>query len=93
MLGRLQPHVLPARAAIVRPVNTVAEPDVTSPHVFAGADPNNVRIARVRGQTADGVACLVVEDGSPGRAGVGGLPDTTRTDGHIPDALVLGMDD
>ena len=76
MLRISQTHVLPGLAAIVRPVYAITKRDMTSANVFTGAGPDYIRVARIRGQTADGIAGLIVENGCPGCTGVNGFPDT-----------------
>ena len=57
-------------AAVPTPVDAVAVAHVSAGDVLAGADPDDVGIGRVEGQTADRVRPLLVEEGRPRRAGV-----------------------
>ena len=41
VLGVLETHVFPARAAVDAPVDSVAETDVATAHVLTGADPDH----------------------------------------------------
>src|SRR5207302_1158493 len=92
VLGLFQADLLPALAAVKGLVDAVAVADRALAVVLAGADPDDARVLGVEGDIADRVGALVVEDGGPGDAGVGGLPDATRADGREVVAAVARVD-
>ena len=81
-------QVLPARAAVTAPVDTVAEADVPAAHVLSRADPDDVGIRGVDRHAADRVRRLPVEERRPGGASVHRLPDPAGADRHVPRARV-----
>src|SRR5262249_25533373 len=89
--GPAKADVLPRLAAIVGAVDAIAVADAALAVVLAGADPDGFGVLGVEGDGADGVGALVVEEGVPGGAGVGGLPDPARGDGDVPGGAVLRM--
>ncbi len=88
VLGSLQPHApkaLPPIRALVDPVPVAGAP---LGGVLAGADPYHVGMEGIHRHGADGIGAVVVEDGLPADAPVGGLPDIPRRDADVPDAPV-----
>jgi hypothetical protein len=92
VLRVIQPHVFPARAAVHAFVDAVAKTDVSAADVFAGANPHDLRIRRIKHDATDRVRFLLVKNRFPGGAGIGGLPNTTRANRHIPGAEIGWMD-
>ena len=91
VLARLEPHVLPARAAVAAAIDARAEAEVAAGGVLAGAEPDRVRVARIERDAADGIGILLVEDRRPGGAGILGLPDVAAADADVPDVRVVGV--
>src|SRR5262249_15913030 len=92
VLGGGQADVAPGLAAVVGAVDAVAVADAALAVVLAGADPDDLGVPRVEGDGADGVGAFVFEDGRPGGAGVGGLPDPAGGGRDVPGGAVLGVD-
>ena len=87
-----QTDVLPALASVHRLVDPVAVGDATLAVVLATADPDDVGIGRIDGETADGIAALVVEDRLPGCAGVVRFPHPTGAGRDVPVIRVTRID-
>src|SRR5205807_1562520 len=85
LLAVAQADVLPGLAAVGRFVHAVADRQVRPLQALAAADVNHVGVRRGDGQGADGAGRLVVEDGGPDAAVVGGLPDATVVDADEED--------
>src|SRR5579864_2763157 len=83
VLGLLQPEILPALSPIIRPVNSVAVRDTALRIRFSRADPYHRRIIRIERYPPDRIRCLAVEQGSPCRAVIHGLPQAARSHSHI----------
>src|SRR4051794_25954598 len=73
-----QAHVLPAFAAVQRAIDAVPPTDAVASVGLAGADPNDVRVARSHGHGAQILGRLAVKDRLPGFAIVVGLPQSPR---------------
>src|SRR2546423_219987 len=85
-------QVLPVAAAAAAAVAPVPPADMAPTDVLAGADPDHVGIGGIESKRADRVGGLVFENGRPGGAGVGGLPDPTRAGSYVPGARRGRMD-
>jgi hypothetical protein len=85
-------HPLPGAAGVAAAVDAVPPADMAPTDVLAGADPDHVGVGGVESDLADRVGGLVFENGRPGGAGVGGLPDSARAGGHVPEARNGGVD-
>ena len=75
VLGELEAHVAEGASAVFALIDAVAVGDAALVVVLAGADPDDGGVLGVDGDPADGVGAVVVEDGRPGGAVVGGRPD------------------
>ena len=86
-----QPDVLPGLAGVGRLPHAVALID-RSAHVadIAGSDVDDVRIRRRNGDRADRGDVLLVEDGLPHHAAVGGLPRAAARGSHVVDRRLAG---
>ena len=84
----LLPDVRPGLAGVGRLVDAVAGRDVAADVGLAGADVDDVGIARRDRDRSDRRDRLVVEDGLPGRPAVGRLPDAARRGGGVVDQRV-----
>src|SRR6266446_10166568 len=91
MLRRFQADVLPALAAVIGAVDAVAVTDAALAIVFAGADPDDIRIPGIERDNADGVGAFIIKDWSPGGARVGCLPNAARSGGDKVVAAVVRM--
>ena len=91
VLGVLKTHSGPGCAAIETLIYTVSVAYVSATDVLAGTDPNDVGLARVDRDAADGVGALGVEYGRPRRPCVFGFPHATAADSDIPITSVLGV--
>src|SRR5436190_18154246 len=91
LLAVAQAEVPPALTAVGRFVDAVAGGQVWALQALAAADVDDVGIRRGYGEGADGAGRLVIEDGCPGMAEVGGLPDSAIVDADIEDVR-LGRD-
>ena len=76
--GLVEPHMLPGFARVGGAIDAVANDNVAADERFAGSDPDYIRIRGSDRQRADGRHRLVVEDGLPVHASVGGLEHTAR---------------
>ena len=92
MARRLQPHVGERQPPVHRLVDPIAVADRALAVVLSGSHPECEGVARVERDTPDRVRAVVVEDGGPGGAPVGGLPDVAGGDGHVPGAPVRRVD-
>ena len=92
MLRPGKAHPLPGAAGVAAAVDPVPPADMAPADVLPGADPDHVGVFGVESDLADRVGGLVLENGRPGGAGVGGLPDPARAGGHVPGARNGGMD-
>ena len=98
-MGR--PHPLPGLSPVPASVHPVPEPHMPPADVLAGSHPHGGRVGGIEGQTTDGIARLIVEDGLPVGAPVGALEDSAvggEEDrvrlGRVPDReMVVGMCD
>src|SRR5439155_25758411 len=90
LLAVAQAQVFPRLAAVGRFVDAIADGQVGALEALAAADVEDVGVGRRYGQGADGAGGLVVEDGVPGAAGVGGLPDTAVVDADVEDVGLAG---
>src|SRR5262249_33497079 len=84
-LPLLFPDVLPALAAVGGAVAAVAGGGVAADVGLARADVDDVGVGRGHSDGADGSNGLVVEDGFPGDARVGGLPDAAGGGARVVD--------
>jgi hypothetical protein len=91
MLGVFQTDVLPRLAGVVGAIEAIAITDAALAVVFAGADPDDLRIPGVQRDGADRIRSFIVEDRSPGRTGIGRLPHSARSHCDIICACVPGM--
>ena len=64
-------------------VDAVARGKIGALQSFAAADVNDVGVGRRNGESTDGAGGLIVEDGIPGVAEVGGLPDAAVDGRHV----------
>ena len=87
----LQPHMLPGRAAILRPIDAIAIERAAHIVLLAGAEPDGVGILRVKRYRPHRHAALAFEDGRPACPGIHRLPQAARGAGGIDDALIGGM--
>ncbi len=92
VLGALEPHVLPALAAVLALVDAVAVADAALRVVLAAAHPDDARVPGVDRDAADRGGALAVEDRRPAGAGILGAPDAARGDRDEPAPLVGGID-
>ena len=67
MLGGLEADVLPALAAVIGAVDAVTVADAALAIVLPCTDPDDIRILRIDGDTADGIGSFAVERGVSGR--------------------------
>ena len=74
----VEPHVLPALAAVSGLVDTVANDDVAADEALTSARPHDVGIARRDRQRADRLHRLIVENRAPVDAAIGALEDPAR---------------
>jgi hypothetical protein len=82
----------PCLAAITRPVNAVAITIMPATMVFAGSDPDRVRVGGINRHRSDREDVLIVKYRRPGRAGVLRAPDTARTDADDPCGRIVLQD-
>ena len=83
--GLLESHVGPRRAGVGRLVDAVAhDVRVADRPRFTGAGPYRVGIGLRRGQRADRLHRLLVEDGKERAAAVGRLPDAAGRGAEVP---------
>ena len=87
----LQPHMLPGRATVLRPINPIAIKRAAHIVLLAGAEPDGVGILGIKRHRPHRNATLLFEDGRPGRPGVHRFPQAARGAGGIDDALIGGM--
>ena len=87
-LGLVEPQVMPGAAGVERAVDAVADRSAVARVAFAGAHPDDVRVAPEDRDGADRRHRLVVEDRLEGQAAVGRLPDAA---GRAPDVDHLGV--
>src|SRR5262252_2308082 len=92
MLGRFEAHVLPALAAVVGSIDTIAVADASLAVVFSSANPDHVWILGIENHRADGIGAFVVEHRCPGCPRVGRLPDAARSGSHEELTPVIGID-
>ena len=83
VVGVLEAEVAPGLAAVERFVDAVAEANAVAGVGLAGAEPDDVGVMRVDGDIADGDSGLVIEDGGPGGAGVGGFEEAAGRGGDV----------
>ena len=93
MFRLLQAHIGPGLATIQALVDTVAVTDVATGDILPAAHPNGVMVIGVNGDRTDGIGTFGVKHALPGGAGINRLPDPAATDGHVPDAAVLRVQD
>ncbi len=84
-LSFLLPNVSPGFAGISRLVDAVAGRHISANVGLARADVNDIRIGRRHSDGTDGRNGLLVENGFPGEAGVGGLPHAAGGRSRIAD--------
>src|SRR5262249_54374835 len=82
-LAFLLPDLFPRLAGVARLVDAVARGDVAADVGLAGTDVDHVRVGRGDGDGPDRRDGLVVEDGLPGEAAVGRLPDAAAGGGRV----------
>src|SRR5262249_13289097 len=82
--------VLPGLAAVGGAVDAVARLHVAADVRLARADVDDVGVGRGHGDGAEGGNGLVVEDGLPGQAAVGGLPQAAAGCGGDVGVRVAG---
>ena len=92
VLGVFEPHALPRLAGVGRLVHAVAVADAALVVVLAGAEPDDVRVARVHGDAPERIGAVGLEDRRPRVAAVLGLPQVARRGGDVPHARVLRVD-
>ena len=78
LLGFGQSHELPAAGAVGRLAHAAARRDGVARVLLAGAEIDDVRVARRDREVAERGDAFVVEHRPEGRAGVGRLPDAAR---------------
>src|SRR5205823_4836878 len=83
LLAVAQAEMLPGLAGVGGFVDAVAGGEVGAAQSFAAAHVNNFGIGGRDGQRADGLRGLIVENGRPGLAGVGGLPDAAVVHANV----------
>src|SRR5689334_618260 len=90
--GLFQPHVFPGFAAVAGFVDAIAPGDGVARIVLAGADPDDIRITRSDGDTAEGDGRLEIEEVSEAVAVVDGLEQAAGCGGDEKGAGI-GFDD
>ena len=90
LLAVAQAEVGPGLAGVGGFVDAVADGEIGTLESFAAADVDDVGIGGSDGESADGAGGLVVEDGVPGAAVVGGLPDAAVADADVEDVGLGG---
>src|SRR5205085_6909428 len=83
LLAVAQAEMLPGLAGVGGFVDAIAGREVGAAQSFAAAHVNNFRIGGRDGQRADGLRGLVVENGQPSLAEVGGLPNASVIDADV----------
>src|SRR6266436_1350787 len=78
-------HVQPGFSGVGRFEDAVARGKVRTLKTFTAADIDDVWIGGSNGESADGAGRLVVEDGNPSVAKIGGLPNAAVNRGHVED--------
>src|SRR5205823_1915069 len=81
--------VRPGFSSVSGFVHAIAGGKVGALQSFAAANINNVRVGRSNRQSADGAGWLVVKNGIPGVAKIGGLPDAAIHGGHIENVRLM----
>jgi hypothetical protein len=92
VLRLLEPQVGPGLASVERAVEAVADRDAVARVALARADPYDIRVGLVDGDSADRRDRLVIEDWRPGEAAVDGLPDAAGGRAGIHH-VGIGLDD
>ena len=92
MLGLLEPQVLKRATAIFAAVDPIAEPNVTTSHVFASTNPHGIALLRIDRNASDRIGRLIIEDGSKRGTSIGRFPQITRSDSDVPSVGLLGIE-
>ena len=82
--------MLPGFAGVGGFVDAVAGGKIGATQAFAAAYVDDVGIGWGHGERADGAGGLAVEDGDPGAAGVGGLPDAAVVYADVEEIGIAG---
>ena len=90
LLAVAQAEVRPGPAGVGRLVDAVADGEVGPLQAFAAGDVDDVGIRGRDGDGPDRARRLVVEDGMPGAAVVGRLPDAAVADADVEDVGLGG---
>ena len=90
LLAVAQAEVGPGFAGVGGFVEAIAGGEIGALEAFAAAGVDDVGIGGGDGERADGSGGLVVEDGVPGTAVVGGLPDAAIADADVEDVGLGG---
>ncbi len=77
MMSIMKPHILPCPAAISRFIDPVSPGRALAIVWLSGANPDYARIGRGNGHITHGARILVIENGFPGYAVIGGLPHSS----------------
>src|SRR5450755_2978316 len=82
--------MLPGAAGVGGLVHAIADGEIGAAQAFSAADIDGVGIRWGYGERSNRARGLVIEDGIPGAAEVGGLPDSAIVRGHVEDILMAG---
>ena len=77
-------------ARIIRAIDSIADRKIGAVQAFAAAHINDVVVGRCDCDSADGLRVFTIEDGEPGAAVVGRLPDPAVDLPDVKDVRLIG---
>src|SRR5256714_9641450 len=89
LLRVAQSEVRPGLASIGGLIHAIACSQIRALQAFPAADVNYVGVGRCDGDGADRTSFLVVKNGFPGVASIGGLPDAAIHRGHVKNIRLM----
>ena len=90
LLAFAEAEMRPGPACVVGFINAVADRKIGALEAFAAADVDDVCIRRSDRDGADGTTGLIIEDGLPGSAEVGGLPHAAIDHANVKEIWLTG---
>lgn len=88
MLRTVESNVAPGLAAIQAAVYAIPPSDMSAADIFAGADPNGLRVQWIYRDTTYRIRWLIIKYGRPCNTAISGLPQVSGACRNIPRAPV-----